>query len=91
MEEKIKSGSFTLVEDDQEKEYTTLFTFYNDRTQKNYVVYTDDTEDSEGNKNIYASTYNPDESSCELNPVDTEEEWSNIYFLLSKVVADNKR
>ena len=61
MEEKLHSGKFTLIENDQEIEYTTLFTFYNDRTKKNYVVYTDNTEDEEGNKQIFASSYNPED------------------------------
>lgn len=91
MEEKIHSGKFTLIENEQEIEYTTLFTFYNDRTKKNYVVYTDNTEDEEGNKQIFASSYNSDDSSAELQAVTTDEEWSNIYILLSKLVSDNNK
>ena len=91
MEEKIHSGKFTLIENDQEIEYTTFFTFYNDRSKKNYVVYTDKTEDEEGNKQILASSYNSDDSSAELQAETTDEEWSNIYILLSKLVSDNNK
>ena len=38
MEELIKDGKITLVEDGVEKEYTVLFTFHNDTFKKDYFV-----------------------------------------------------
>ncbi len=86
MEEQLQSGKFVLTENGEEKEYTTLFTFYNDITQKNYVVYTDNTENDEGKQNVYASTYDSDNENSELEPVNTEEEWQNINELLFKLI-----
>ena len=75
---------------DNEKEYQTLFTFYNEETKKDYIVYTDDELDEEENKNIYASTYNKEDEELSLLPVETEEEWDNIETLLSTVINDIK-
>lgn len=87
MENQIQSGKFTLIENGIEKEYTTLFTFYNDITEKNYVVYTDNSEDEEGNKAIFASSY--DKDSSELMEVTTDEEWDNIQKLLLELMPKN--
>lgn len=87
MENQIQSGKFTLIENGIEKEYTTLFTFYNDITEKNYVVYTDNREDEEGNKAIFASSY--DQDSSELMEVTTDEEWDNIQKLLLELMPKN--
>ena len=52
-----------------------LFTFESDETNKNYIVYTDNTYDEAGNRKVYASTYNPKDESPILGPIETEKEW----------------
>lgn len=90
MEELFQSGKFTLEDENgNEIEYTTLLTFFNEHTNKNYVVYTDGTKDKEDNTKIFASTYNPDDSNEMLYPVENEDEWTNIYLLLSQVINEN--
>ena len=37
----------------------TLFMFESPETKKNYIVYTDNSIDEEGNVRVYASIYNP--------------------------------
>jgi len=39
----------------------TLFMFESPETQKNYIVYTDNSIDEEGNIRVYASIYNPED------------------------------
>lgn len=83
MQEQLESGSFTLIEDGKEVVYSTLFTFYNKDTNKNYVVYTDESEDENGNMATFASCYNPDDPSFNLLPVETNEEWENVESVLN--------
>ncbi len=61
----------------QETEYTILIAFYWTKTKKNYLVYTDNTRDSKGILNIFASIYYPDDDT-RLDLVKTDEEWEEI-------------
>jgi len=56
-------------------EYEMLDTFYNKRTNKNYVIYTDGTFNDEGKLKIYASIYTPCEYEFRLSPIIDEDEW----------------
>lgn len=62
-----------------------LFTFESDETGKNYIVYTDNTFDEEGNTKVYASIYNPNTDQTKLLPIETEKEWKVIETLLSEL------
>lgn len=62
-----------------------LFTFKNEATDKEYVVYTDNTKDEEGNVRVYASTYktaDEEKGLQELEAVETEKEWKLIETIL---------
>ena len=74
-----------LGEDGKEIECEVLFTFESDETQKNYIVYTDNTIDEEGNTKVYASIYNPDEDETKLLPIETEKEWKIIETILEEL------
>ena len=65
-----------------------LFTFQSKETGKNYIVYTDNSEDDEGNTRVFASTYNPDEDATKLFPVETEKEWRIIETILDELQND---
>ena len=58
MEEKMTFKVFD--ENGKEIECEVLFTFESDETHKNYIVYTDNTTDEDGNTKVYASIYTPD-------------------------------
>lgn len=95
MDDKLDFGSmdepitFTVLGDDgKEIEHEVLFAFENKETGKNYIVYTDNSFDEEGNVKVYASIYNPDEDESKLLPVDTEEEWKLIETLLEQFQDD---
>ena len=71
--------TFNITNDEgQEVECEVLFTFESDETGKNYMVYTDNTVDEEGNTKVYASIYNPDEEDQTLQPIETDKEWTII-------------
>lgn len=72
-------------EEGKEVECEVLFTFESDETKKNYMVYTDNTLDDEGNTKVYASIYNPDDEETKLLPIETEKEWKIIETILEEL------
>jgi len=86
MEEKM---TFKAVNDEgKEVECEVLFTFESDETKKNYMVYTDNTKDEEGNIKVYASIYNPEKPESELQPIETDKEWKIIETILEEIQAE---
>jgi len=88
MEEK---NTFTVM-DENGKQVTceVLFTFDSEETKKNYIVYTDNTTDEEGNVRVYASIYNPESETTELKPIETEREWKIVETILDSIQEENK-
>ena len=83
---KEEKMTFKLFDDDgKEIECEVLFTFESNETGKNYMVYTDNTIDEEGNTKVYASIYNPDEDDQKLLPIETDEEWKVIEDILNQI------
>ena len=89
MQKELEKGMFTLYEDGIEKNYETILTFYNSDFKKNYVVYTDNTDDDMGNLNLYASSYDPNDTLFNLNPVLREEEWNNINEVIDGIISNS--
>ncbi len=70
--------------DGREIEYEVLLAFTLRKTGKNYVVYTDNTVDDNGNLNVFASIYFKEDGS-RLEQIETEEEWNEIEKRLKKI------
>lgn len=84
--------TFNITNDEgQEIECEVLFTFESDETGKNYMVYTDNTVDEEGNTKVYASIYNPDEEDQTLQPIETDKEWTIIETILNELQEEAKK
>lgn len=78
--------TFKIMSDDgKEIECEILFTFESDETKKNYIVYTDNTLDEQGNTKVYASIYNPNEENTNLIPIETDKEWKIIETILDEL------
>ena len=78
--------TFKVINDEgKEVECEVLFTFESDETKKNYIVYTDNTIDEEGNTKVYASIYNPEEDETKLIPIETDKEWKIIETILDEL------
>ena len=78
--------TFKVINDEgKEVECEVLFTFESDETGKNYIVYTDNTVDEEGNTKVYASIYNPDQDETKLLPIETDKEWKIIETILEEL------
>lgn len=83
--------TFKIIGDDGvEIECEVLFTFESDETKKNYIVYTDNTLDEQGNTKVYASIYNPNEETTNLTPIETEKEWKIIETILEELQQQAK-
>ena len=86
MENKGQENIFTIVNDNGEEiKCEILFTYEDEKTKKNYMAYTDNTLDEEGNTKVYASIFNPEEENPVLLPIETEEEWKLIEGILSSL------
>ena len=87
-----KENKFKVIDKDgKEIEFEILFTFESDETKKNYMVYTDNTKDEQGNTKVYASVFNPDAEVLELLPVETEREWKIIETIITSITEENKK
>ena len=83
---KEETMTFKVINDEgKEIDCEVLFTFESDETQKNYIVYTDNTVDEEGNTKVYASIYNPDQDETKLLPIETDKEWKIIETILEEL------
>lgn len=72
-------------EDRKDIECEALFTFEGKENGKNYIVYTDNTTDEEGNTKVYASIYDPEKEDQNLQPIETEEEWNMVETILDEL------
>ncbi len=87
---KEETMTFKIINDEgKEIECEVLFTFESDETKKNYIVYTDNTIDEEGNTKVYASIYNPDQDETKLMPIETEKEWKIIETILDELQKES--
>ena len=85
MEENKKMTFKVMSDEGKEIECEVLFTFESDETHKNYIAYTDNTLDENGNTKVYASIYDPNKEATELQPIETEKEWKIIETILTEL------
>lgn len=87
----MEKNTFEVVNDDGTKVVChILFTFDSDETGKSYIVYTDDSKDSEGNVQVYASIFNPEDPNTKLEPIESEKEWKVIETILETLQEEAK-
>lgn len=81
-----EKNQFTVINNEgREVVCDVLFTFDSDETGKSYIVYTDNTKDQDGNTQVYASIFNPQDENTELLPIETDKEWKVIETILSSL------
>lgn len=76
----------TILSNGTKVEYNVILTFKSNQTNKNYVVYTDDTYDQNKKLRFYAAAYDPSQSTPYLGEPTTKEEWSEITSIIDKVI-----
>lgn len=81
-----KNNKFVITNNKgEELECDILFTFDDDKLKKSYIVYTDNTKDSDGQIKVYANTFDPTGADATLGKIETEEEWNNIQNILASL------
>ena len=88
----MKSKKF-MVRDSAGKnvECEPLFTFESEETGKQYVVYTDNSLDKNGNVRVFASIYNQTDKGGELLPIKSEKEWKVVETILASIQEETKK
>ena len=88
----MKKNSFSMIDENgNEIVYDVLFTFESDETGKNYIVYTDNTKDENGNIEVYASIYDPEDPQSKLEAITTDKEWKVIETILETLQEEVRK
>jgi len=82
MDKKVMS---IVLEDGSVDEVELLLSFEFNDTKKEYVVYTKNETDENGNITIYVSSVNRSGSTPKLGSIETDEEWSRIKDVLREL------
>ena len=80
-----------LDKDGNEVMCEVLFTFTSEATGKDYIVYTDNSQDEDGNTKVYCSIYDPADPESDLIPVESEAEWYFIQQVLEEIQEEYER
>ena len=86
-----KHNFVVLDSNGKEVECEPLFTFESEETKKQYVVYTDNSKDKEGNIRVFASIYKVNDKGGELLPIKSEKEWKVIETILESIQEESKK
>ncbi len=79
----MKKNTFSMIDENGvETIYDVLFTFESEETNKNYIVYTDNSKDENGNIEVYASIYDPEDPHSKLEAITSDKEWKVIETIL---------
>ena len=90
--ELLQDYKFKVINDQGEEiDCDVLFTFDSEETKKSYIVYTDNTKDEQGNIQVYASIYNPNEPDTKLEQITTDKEWKVIETILGTLQEEIKK
>ena len=54
-------------------------------------MYTDNSKDEQGNVQVYASIYDPNQEDQKLEPITTEQEWKVIETILNTLQEEIKK
>ena len=88
----MKKNSFSMIDENgKEIIYDVLFTFESDETNKNYIVYTDNSKDESGNIQVYASIYDPENPNSKLEAITTDKEWKVIETILETLQEEVRK
>ena len=86
------NNTFKVINDEgQEIVCDILFTFDSEETKKSYIVYTNNSRDAEGNVQVFASIYDPNQENPRLAPIETEQEWKIIETILNTLQDEIKK
>lgn len=85
-------NTFKIINDNGEEIMCdVLFTFDSEETKKSYIVYTDNSKDEQGNVQVFASIYDPNQEDQKLEPITTDKEWKVIETILNTLQEEIKK
>ena len=85
-------NTFKIINDNGEEIMCdVLFTFDSEETKKSYIVYTDNSKDEQGNVQVFASIYDPNQEDQKLEPITTEQEWKVIETILNTLQEEIRK
>ena len=88
----MKKNTFSMLDENgNEVVYDVLFTYESEETNKNYIVYTDNSKDEHGNVQVFASTYDPEDPKGKLEAIETDKEWKIIETILDTLQEEMKK
>ena len=76
-----------ILKDDNGKEIQVEVLLTYERNENTYIVYTDNTKDSDGKQRVYAGIFDKDNSI--LNPIENKEDYNMIESILSSIDKKN--
>lgn len=76
----------TILSNGTKVEYNVILTFKSNQTNKNYVIYTDNTLDQNKKLRLYAAIYDPTSENPYLGEPTTKEEWTEITNMIDSVI-----
>ncbi len=76
----------TILSNGTKVEYNVILTFKSKITNKNYVIYTDNTYDQNKKIRLYAAIYDPTQANPYLGEPTTKEEWTEITQVIDQVI-----
>ena len=76
----------TILSNGTKVDYNVILTFINPQTNKNYVVYTDNTLDKNNKLRFYSAIYDPNLSNPYIGEPTTKEEWTYITSILNQII-----
>lgn len=77
---------FTILSNGTKVEYNVILISKDNQTNKNYVVYTDNTLDKNNKLRLYAAMYDPKLPNPYIGEPSSKEEWTYISNILNKVI-----
>lgn len=85
-------NTFKIINDNGEEIMCdVLFTFDSEETKKSYIVYTDNSKDEQGNVQVFASIYDPNQEDQKLEQITTDKEWKVIETILNTLQEEIKK
>lgn len=89
--EKQENRMITITtEDGTEEQVEVIVAFRFKDTQQEYIVYTQNETDANGNVTIYVSKIKETEEEVKLSGIDDEEEWNRIKEVLRELSKDEQ-
>lgn len=82
----MNNNSFYVEKDGQLIKCEIIFIYEDTVQKKNYIAYTDNETDENGNTLVYISMYDPSKENSVLTPIEDKNEWERLSEIFSKLL-----